>query len=167
MKTLTLTSPSFSRIALGTMAMDFSNGYIIDQGPFMDSSGSKGRRYLIALTSPELLYNNNFGDFEGKGDLIVLGLFSPSRQGLKEGAYSIQSSNEIGSSFSVMFRNYNRDESNEDCAHYSAIHGTIDVMKSYESHKLTLDLILSSDTANVFIPDLSGSLECTLQEIEF
>lgn len=167
MKTLTLTSPPLSRIALGNMALDISNGYIIDQGAFMDSSGLKGRNFLIALTGPELHYNSDMGDFEGKGDLIVIGLFSPSRQELKEGTYTIQSNNDIGSFFSIMVRNYSSDDSFGKCAHYSAIHGTIDVLKLRDTHKLTLDLILSSDVKNVFIPDLSGSLECALQEIEF
>lgn len=166
MKTLTITSPSLSTIALGNMSLDISKGYITDLGFFIDPSGAKGRNYLIVLTGNELLYNLKIGDFEGKGDLIAFGLFSPSRQELKEGTYTIQSLNEIGSSFSVIARNYNNDESNNEYTHYWAQHGTIDVQKSGEGYKLTLDLILSNDAVNVFIPDLSGSFECSFQEIE-
>lgn len=165
MKTLTTIASSLSSIFLGNMALGISKGYIIDQGLFVESSGLKGRHYLIVLTGNELVYNVDIGDFEGKGDLLVVGFFSPSRQELKEGTYTIQSVNAIGSSFSVMARNYSSDESNSEYVHYSAIHGTIDVQKSGEAHKLSLDLILSSEAVNVFIPDLSGSVECSLQEI--
>lgn len=167
MRTLTLTSPFLSKISLGNMALDISTGYIVDRGLFIESSGSKGRNYLIALTGNELVYNRDNGNFEGKGDLIVVGLFSPSRQELKEGTYSIHSGNEIGSSFTVMIKNNSSDDGDCEYVHYLAQHGTIDVQKSDDAYKITLDLILSCDAVNVFIPDLSGSFQDVLQKIEF
>lgn len=154
-----------ARILFDQEPLTISNGYILDQGIITDSFGVKRRNYLIVLTGPGLNYNFTTHDFEGQGNLIVLGLFPATTLGLTAGIYSIHSNNLIGSSFLVMISNYNS-KALEGMTNYTAKSGTVRIKKSVEKYTITFDLGLEGEGSDEFVHMVTGSFQGIIRTIE-
>jgi hypothetical protein len=149
-----------NQIIINTKTYPLAHGYYSDDGIDTDMNGKSGRYFTIALTSSNLTISS-LGIPVGKGNMVVLELFSPSTSTLSSGTYSADSYLVGTGTFVFVEQLVNNWERYE--KFYIAHEGYVKVSQSGSTYKLEFNFVLATFTGDDV--KATGSFEGVLTRI--
>lgn len=140
---------------IGSFTYD-GNDFSLNKGSLINYGGSGNSfNFDITLVSPSVSFDQ-FGDFNGTGDVIYFELWTDQQSGLKSGTYNFDSSSRSDFTFTIADVGVSCNENGNCTFEDAAMSGSVTINRSGNNYDISFNF--TTNTGEVITGNYDGSL---------